>query len=212
MLSALSVILRLLHPVMPFVTEELWSKIPGADGPVMLAPFPRADEAGLDREAEASIGFLMDVTRAVRSVRADFRVPPASLLTPVIKADDSALAGVLAEYGPLVLKLTGSAALESAGSGQAKPREASLAAFTWGEVWVPLTGHIDFAEEARRLEKELAGLDQNLDAARAKLANPEYLRKAPEDIVEEMRQRQADLAARRGAVERSLALLKDMLL
>jgi len=211
MLSALSVILRLLHPVMPFVTEELWSKIPGAAGPVMLAPFPLADEAGLDPEAEASIGFLMDVTRAVRSVRADFRVPPTSFLTPVIRADEPALTRVLAEYSPLVLKLTGSTALESAGPDQVKPREASLAAFPWGEVWVPLAGHIDLAEEARRLEKELAGLDQNLAAARTKLANLDYLRKAPEDIVEEMRQRQADLAARREAVERSLALLKDML-
>jgi valyl-tRNA synthetase len=211
MLAALSVILRLLHPVMPFVTEELWSKIPGAAGPLMLAPFPQADEAKLDSEAEAGIGFLMDVTRAVRSVRADFRVPPASLLAPVIKAEDQALTRVLAEYSPLVLKLTGSASFESAGSGQAKPREASLTAFPWGEVWVPLAGHIDLAEEDRRLEKELAGLDQNLAAARAKLANPEYLRKAPEDIVEEMRLRQADLAVRREAVERSLALLKDML-
>jgi valyl-tRNA synthetase len=177
----------------------------------MLTPFPQADEAGLAPEAEAGIGFLMDVTRAVRSVRADFRVPPASLLSPVIKAEDQTLIRVLAEYSPLVLKLTGSASFESAGSGQAKPREASLTAFPWGEVWVPLSGHIDLAEEARRLEKESAGLDQNLTAARTKLANPEYLSKAPEDIVEEMRQRQADLTVRREAVERSLALLKDML-
>jgi valyl-tRNA synthetase len=128
----------------------------------------------------------------------------------VSKAGDPALARVLAEYSPLVLKLTGSTALESAGPGQAKPREASLTAFPWGEVWVPLAGHIDLAEETRRLEKELAGLDRNLAAARAKLDNPDYLRKAPEDIVEEMRQRQADLEIRRGAVEHSLALLKDM--
>lgn len=210
MLAALSVILRLLHPVMPFVTEELWSKIPGAAGPLMLAPFPLADEAGLDAEAEAGIGFLMDVTRAVRSVRADFRIPQASLLTPVIKAGDQALR-VLAEYSPLVLKLTGSAAFEATAPGQAKPREASLTAFPWGEVWVPLAGHIDLAGEARRLEKDAAGLEKDLASARAKLANPEYLNKAPEDIVEEMRRRQEDLEARRGAVERSLALLRDML-
>ena len=211
MLTALSIILRLLHPIMPFVTEELWSKIPGATGPLMLAPFPQANEAGLDQEAEAGIGFLMDVTRAVRSVRADFRVPQANLLNPIIKADEPALTMVLAEYSPLVLKLTGSTALESAAPGQDKPREASLAAFPWGEVWVPLAGHIDLTAEARRLEKETADLDQSLAAARAKLANTDYLRKAPEDIVEEMRQRQADLEARRRAVERSLAQLREML-
>ena len=76
---------------------------------------------------------------------------------------------------------------------------------------MPLTGHIDLAEETRRLEKERSGLARETDSARAKLANPDYVGKAPEEIVEETRRRLADLEARRGAVERSLALLKDML-
>ncbi|MDR3038112.1 MAG: valine--tRNA ligase [Candidatus Adiutrix sp.] len=211
MLAALSVILRLLHPIMPFVTEELWSKIPGAEGSIMLAPFPEADEAPAEALPEAGVGFLMDVTRAVRSVRADFRVPPAGRLEPVIRATDPALTAVLAEYSPLLLRLTGSAGLRPAEPAETKPREASLTVFPWGEVWVPLAGHIDLAEETRRLEKERSGLARETDSARAKLANPDYVGKAPEEIVEETRRRLADLEARRGAVERSLALLKDML-
>ncbi len=210
MLYSLSVILKLLHPIMPFVTEELWSKLPGAEGSLMLAPFPQTDESLYDDEAEASVNFLMDLTRAVRSVRADFGVPQNTALEPIIKISSENLAEVLAEYSPLLLRLSGSKSLKRAEEGSVKPREATLSAFPWGEVWVPLAGHIDLQEEAKRLQKELASLEKDQKAARAKLANSDYVNKAPEEIVEETRQRLKAMELKAEAVERSLAMLREM--
>ena len=210
MLYALSVILKLLHPVMPFVTEELWAKLPGTEGSIMLAAFPEIDEKLHDEEAEASINFLMDVTRSVRSVRADFGVPPGTKLAPVVKTSDVSLATVLASYSPLLLRLSGSETLTRAAEGDIKPREATLTAFSWGEIWVPLSGHIDLEEESRRLAKELAALTKDQKSAEAKLANPDYVNKAPEEIVEETRDRLKVMALKAETLGRSLAMLKEM--
>ncbi|MDR1045587.1 MAG: valine--tRNA ligase [Candidatus Adiutrix sp.] len=207
---SLSVLLKLLHPIMPFVTEELWSKLPGAPGSLMLAPFPEGDDQVLDPAAEERIGFLMDVTRATRSMRADFGLPQAQKLAPLVKCGEPALASALEEYSPLLLKLMGAESLGLAGAETAKPRDAALAAFPWGEVWLPLAGHIDLAEESRRLEKELAGLGKEAKAARAKLANADYVNKAPEEIVEETRERLSAMEARTETLKRSLNLLREM--
>ncbi len=210
MLESLSVILRLLHPIMPFVTEELWSKLPGSTGSIMRAEFPGAGAPYEDAEAEGRIGFLMDVTRAVRSVRADFGVPQGHKLAPVIKTDDAGLAGVLREYSPLLLKLMGAESVAAAPAGETKPREAAARAFAWGEVWVPLAGHIDFQTESLRLAKELETLGKDMKSAKAKLANPDYVNKAPEEIVEETRERLAAMETRSEALARALAMLKEM--
>lgn len=210
MLYILADILKLLHPIMPFVTEELWSKIPGAAGTIMRAPFPGYDGALHDGEAEAKISFLMDAVRAVRSARADFGVPPAHKLAPVVKTVDASLAGALAEYSPLLLKLMGAESVSLAAEGQAKPREAALTAFPWGEVWTPLAGHIDLAAESRRLEKEIAAAEKDIKSAQAKLANEDYVKKAPEEIVAETRDRLKDLEARLVSLKRTFGTLRAM--
>lgn len=209
MLYALSVILKLLHPIMPFITEELWAKLPGSQGALMKAPFPGEGEGFKDEKAEASIQFLMDVTRAVRSSRADFGVPQGQKLSPVVKAS-AELSGILKEYSPLLLKLMGADQLTLAAEGEAKPREAALAAFAWGEVWIPLAGHIDLVEETKRLSKEFDTLQKDMKAAQAKLANSDYVNKAPEEIVEETRERLVAMVARSESLGRSLEMLKGM--
>ncbi len=213
MLNSLSIILRLLHPIMPFVTEELWSKLPGAkdlNESIMLAPYPRPETELVDHEAEAQVGFLMDVTRAVRSIRADFSVPQAQKLTPMVKVAAPGLRAALGDYGPLLLKLIGAEAIELAGDGQTKPREAALTAYSWGEVWTPLAGHVDLEGESARLTKELNKAEKDIKSAQRKLANQDYLAKAPEEIVAETRERLVDLEARAETLKKSLALLKEM--
>ena len=213
MLNSLGLILRLLHPIMPFVTEELWAKLPGAKEikeSIMLAPYPDFEADLADPGAEARVAFLMDVTKAVRSIRADFSVPQAQKLTPLVKVADAGLRQALDEYSPIILRLIGAESIQTVEEGRDKPREAALSAFTWGEVWTPLSGHIDLDGESARLEKELAKAEKDIKSARGKLANKEYVAKAPEEIVAETRERLAEMESRAETLNKSLALLKDM--
>lgn len=212
LLFALGAVCRLLHPVMPFVTEELWSKLPGAEGSIMKAPYPDPLEANLktDPAAEAEIGFLMEVVTAVRQVRADFSVPPATRLSPLVKVEAPALRAILKEYNPLLLKLFNGEHLGLAEPGAGPPPQAALTAQTWGEVWTPLAGLIDPAAEAGRLAKERLKLEGELKAARAKLDNADYVRKAPPEIVAETEERLKGAQARRDRLNRALLTLEAM--
>ncbi|MDR2611456.1 MAG: valine--tRNA ligase [Deltaproteobacteria bacterium] len=202
--------LALLHPVMPFVTEELYAKIPGASGFLMASAFPEGRDAEGDPAAERSIGVLMDITRAVRTSRADFHVPPGAKVRPKVSSDRPEVAGLVAEYSPLLLKLMGAETLSTALPGEAKPRDAAEQILDWGAVWIPVAGEIDLAAEQARLAKELVELDRDIAQAEAKLRNPGYLAKAPEEVVEETRERLASLRARREGAERSLRLVAGL--
>ncbi|MGL4208157.1 MAG: class I tRNA ligase family protein, partial [Candidatus Adiutrix sp.] len=210
MLYALSVILRLLHPFMPFVTEELWAKLPGGSATIMTAPFPQGSDGFFAEDAINSLEFLMGLTKAVRQVRADFGVPPATKLSPLIKINTASLGDTLAQYSTLLLKLVGAEKLTQVEVSAIKPKDAALSVFPWGEVWTPLAGHIDPTAEMSRLIKELNALAKDMKSAESKLNNHDYLKKAPEEIVEETRQRLKDMAVRHKTLEQSLATLKEM--
>jgi valyl-tRNA synthetase len=198
-------LLALAHPVMPFVTEELFGRF--GSGPLITSPFPEARGEDDDPEAESLVGFLMDVTRAVRRARADFGVPPSAKVAPVVAISDPALGSLLTGQAPLLLKLMGAESLRLARPGEKKPKGAAADVLSRGEVWTPLGGHVDPAAEAARLSKELQKIDKEAEALRRKLENPDYLAKAPADVVEAARAKLSDGEVRREAMNRSLALL-----
>ncbi|MDR1313941.1 MAG: valine--tRNA ligase [Deltaproteobacteria bacterium] len=202
--------LALLHPAMPFVTEELSAKLPGQSGRLMSSPFPAGRPEDRDPDSERRIGILMDVTRSVRSARADFRVPPGAKVKPQVSANDPATAALVEEYAPLLLKLMGAESLAAAAPGAPKPRDACEAIHDWGAVWTPVAGEVDAAAEKARLEKELAAIARDIAQAESKLANPGYLAKAPEDVVEETRERLASFKAKREGAEKSLRLISGL--
>jgi valyl-tRNA synthetase len=208
LLTVLARVLALAHPIVPFVTEEIWGKIPGATGFIMKSPYPGPE--GSDPVAEAQIGFLMDIVRSVRSVRGDFGVPPGAKVAPLAKVQEPELLAVLKEYAPSISRLMGAESLTIVPEGAEKPRDAAFAAHAWGEVWLPLGGLIDLAVETARLTKESDQLRQEMAQAEKKLANPEYVAKAPAEVVEETRERLAEATARAAAMARSLAALKEM--
>ncbi|MDR1577928.1 MAG: valine--tRNA ligase [Deltaproteobacteria bacterium] len=212
LLDALAKVLALTHPIAPFVTERIWSLIPGAEGFLMTAPYPggEADPLVNDPEAEARIGFLMDITRSVRSARADFGVAPADKVSPVIKLEDPALLALLDKYSPLLLRLMGAEKLTTAAPGALKPKDAAFSAHVWGQIWLPLGGLIDLTVEMARLDKELIQLNKDIKQAEGKLANAEYVSKAPEEVVEETRERLAEMIKLAQATGQSLAALKEM--
>jgi len=204
--------LRLLHPMMPFVTEAIWRNLPVADAhegaSLMVAAWPSASELSgfADEGAERSISRLIEIVTGIRAVRARYKIPPKQGVAVVIKtsgdADDQ---WVNSEFGEMH-RLAGVSEF-SAGVGAVKPEHSATVIASGMEVYVPLEGLVDFEAEAARLTKERARLAADLDKFERKLSNPGFLAKASADIVEKDRAKAADLAEALGLVDAQLAEL-----
>jgi valyl-tRNA synthetase len=210
LLRSLVAVLELAHPIVPFVTEEIWSQIPSAPGFLMKRPYPGGEAGEPDLAALSQIGFLMDVVKATRSARADFGVPPGAKVAPLVLTKDPQLLELLKQYSPILLRLMGAESLRTVPEDAVKPKDAAFSVLAWGEVWTPLGGHIDLAVETARLAKEEDFLNREIDRAKIKLQNPEYVAKAPPEVVEETKERLAEMTKKAAAVLKSLAALKEM--
>jgi valyl-tRNA synthetase len=199
-------ILRLLHPFTPFVTEELWRVTaeggPARDGLLALARWPRHD--GLDDlEAEAEIGWVIDLVTAIRSVRAEMNIATA---IPVVLVDVSAAtaarAGRWADVIRRLARLSDISLVERAPQG-------AVQLIVRGEVAaLPLQGVIDIATEKTRLEKELARVQSDIARIDGKLANADFVARAPEDVVDGEREKRDDAEIRRLKINEALERLK----
>ncbi len=186
--EVLSTLLRLLHPFMPFVTEEIWHKLPGAVGSIMVAPFPVPQPELMDTAAEEEMALVMGVITAVRNLRGEMNIPP-SLKAPVQFYSSSAEAlAILASHAKSleILAKLDSLAFNPAG---ARPQAAAKAVVAAVEIYLPLAGLIDFAEEDRRLSKELDKITKELSTAQRKLANEDFMAKAPAAVVAKEKER-----------------------
>jgi valyl-tRNA synthetase len=202
---ALDEILKMLHPFMPFVTEELWGVT--AEGPatrdtlLVLAPWPRHD--GLDDPAaEAEIGWLVDLISAIRSVRAEMNVPPGAQI-PLTLAGASEETKARVERWREVFKspLGRLSAITFADA----PPAGAVQIVVRGEVAaLPLSGVIDLAAERTRLEKEMAKVKGDIARVDAKLANADFLQRAPEEVVEGEREKREEAEARRLKIDEAL--------
>ncbi|MHB9072591.1 MAG: valine--tRNA ligase [Desulfobaccales bacterium] len=182
LLKVLSAILRLLHPFVPFITEEIWQKLPGAEGSVMVAPYPQADSALTNPEAEAEMNLVMDTITAIRNIRGEMNVPPATQVDVFLHSPETIAVAALSRHQQAIKILARVQALHCNADG-GPPAAAAKAVVDAVEIFLPLAGIIDFAEEARRLEKELQKLGKDLDQAQRKLSNEDFLAKAPAEVV-----------------------------
>lgn len=179
--------LRLLHPFMPFITEEIRQKLPHDGGSIVLAPWPEYDSKLVFPEAHARMNIVMAVTRTIRYLRSEVQLPPGKKVRLVLHAGSEGSAAALMEGVAMLQKLAG---LEEAVITLAlpeKPRQAVTAVVGDIEIYLPLTGLIDLAQEVTRLEKELQKLAGELARMEGKLNNPGFLAKAPQDVVAEER-------------------------
>ena len=228
-------ILKLLHPFMPFITEELWAVTAPREGLLALAPWPRkaaltpeqlasistagpsdslippvilaldADEFS-DPAAEAEIGWVVDLVTAIRSVRAEMNITPATL-TPLVLAGASAETKGRAQRWNEVVKRM--ARLADISFADAAP-EGAVQLLVRGEVAaLPLKGVIDLAAERGRLDKELAKAEADIKRVDAKLSNEKFVANAPEDIVEEEKEKREAAVARKQKILEALERLKN---
>jgi valyl-tRNA synthetase len=211
-------ILKLLHPFMPFITEELWAVtarpsrseggegIRPGEGRPLLALTQWPNQAGLNDDAEAEIGWVVDLVTAIRSVRAEMNIAPATL-TPLVLAGASAETKERARRWNEVVKRM--ARLSDISFAASAP-EGAVQLLVRGEVAaLPLKGVIDFSAEKARLDKELAKAEADIKRVDAKLANEQFVANAPEEIVEEEKEKREAAVARKTKILEALERLKN---
>jgi len=197
--------LRLLHPFMPFLTEEIWQRLPHAGESIMIAPFPRASRAQTDPRAERDMAPLLGIVSAVRNIRSESRVPPSVELAVTVKpaATQAALirgvAPLIGALGRCRVTVTPEAI---------RPPHSAFAAVDGIEVYVHLAEVVDLAAERQRLAKEIKKAEDEIAFLEGKLARPEFVARAPAAVVERERGRLAEqrrLRAKLGESLRSIA-------
>jgi valyl-tRNA synthetase len=207
----LETILRLLHPVMPFVTEELWDKTASAAAPrrglLITETWPEVSQAWIDPAAGAEVGWLIDLITEVRQLRAEMGVPPAAKPALWLVGAGEAARGRLECHRDLILTL---GRVQSADVVEAAPPGSAL--FVIGDATgaLAIAGHIDLAAERTRLAKELASREADIDRTAKKLANADFLARAPEAVVEENRGRLKEAELARAKLQGALARLAAM--
>lgn len=198
--------LRLLHPFMPFITEELWQALPGTGETIVRAAWPLAQERMLDPQAEGDMAVLMDVVRSIRNVRSEKQVLPSRRIKALVFADGRPRE-FLEENRLYVESLAGLGELEIGPATGEKPEQAIFAVASGVEIYLPLEGLVDLEAERKRLEKELANSEQEIKRCEAKLSNEGFLAKAPPEVVEKERAKLQAYLEEKAKIEESLKAL-----
>jgi valyl-tRNA synthetase len=200
----LAELLHLLHPLAPFITEELWQRRYGAPGGLLIAAsWPELDQALVDAEAEAEVDWLIRAIGALRVARSELGVPPAAKLRLQVHdaAPDTALR--LQRHRDALLRL---ARLSDLATADGPPPKGALEVIVdEATLALPLAGVIDLDEERRRLDRELAKATAELERYDQKLANPKFLERAPAEVVDEQRSRRAEAEQTRQKLAAALA-------
>ncbi|MFW5749536.1 MAG: class I tRNA ligase family protein, partial [Halanaerobium sp.] len=185
-LNTLESLLRLLHPVMPFITEEIWQKLPGTEGTIMRAQYPKKDEAGLNKEAEAKMDLVMSVIKSVRNIRNEMKVNPGRRIKALLSAPP-AKAEILEEGRSYIENLARIKDLKIGGEEIERPDKVSTSIVSEVEVILPLEGMIDLDKEIARMEKEIEEMEFEIKRAEGKLNNEGFVNNAPAELVEQER-------------------------
>ena len=196
LLSILEQSLRLLHPFMPFITEEVWQKVApllGKNGDsIMIETYPLFDQSKLDSEAEEHIEWIKGVVVAIRNIRGEMDVPPAKSIKVMLRNGASADQGKLEEYRPYLQKLAKLESIEWLTPDDEVPA-AATGLYQELEILVPLAGIIDVEAERARLSKEIAKLEGALKSVTSKLSNAKFVDNAPDAVVAKEREKQEQI-------------------
>jgi valyl-tRNA synthetase len=212
LVEVLETTLRLLHPFMPFISEELWQRLPhtGDSVPaparsIMIAPFPKASRKARDPEAERLMAPLLDVVSAIRTIRSESRISPAVELAVTVRPASPAVATSLVSSAGIIGGLA-RAAITVAADG-ARPASSAMATTPSGDVLVRLEGVVDFDAERQRLRKEIEKARKEIAFLEGKLGRPEFVERAPAEVVERERARLTEQRETERKLAASLAAL-----
>lgn len=209
LLCVLENILKLLHPVTPFVTEEIWSQLPGTRKTIMLEPFPEEMPLWNDRQAEDEMELLMAVISGLRTIRTEAELHPTVKISATIIAPDPEKRLLLKKFSATISSMIRAKRLDIAAEGRV-PDDSGHALVQDVELAVPLTGLIDVEAELEKLDRENRKLENELIRVRGKLGNDKFLANAPENVVRKEREKEAELLARLAKGEESSVRLKKL--
>ena len=201
--------LRLLHPIMPFVTEEIWQSVPHVGESLVVATYPTVHPEQMDEKAAEEMEFLMDFIRSVRTVRNEMNTPLSKPINIIAKVSDAAHYAILKENESYIARFSNPEEFVY-GEDVEAPSDAVTSVITGAEIYLPLAGLINIEDEIARLEKEAEKLQQEVDRVEKKLSNEKFVAKAPAAVVEAERAKGADYQAQREAVLERIVTLKKI--
>jgi len=203
LLTVLTTSLKLLHPFMPFLTEEIWQTLVADGNSVMVSEFPAADDAFPDSGAEKEMAQIMEVITRIRNIRGEMNVAPSLKLRVTLTAPSEDLRESLERGRVYIKNLANLERLEIVGE-MAEPKGAATAVAGPVHVYVFLAGVIDVEGEKARLAKEIAKVEKELAVAAKKLANPEFLAKAAEAVVKKEQEKARTIGEKKSALDAAL--------
>ncbi len=210
LVEVLTCILKLLHPFMPFITEEIWQALPHEGESIMVAEWPQAEQMPEYQKEAAVLALDMEAVRAIRNIRAEMNVPPGKKIE-LIFAADSAAEGL--RQGEIYIKaLCGAESMKilPPASPELDASQAAVAHVRGIDIYLPLKGLIDLDKETARLQKEVANMDKEIKRLEGKLNNQGFLSKAPADVVAGEKVKLADYTEKKASLLERLAQLEKM--
>ncbi|MDI6751247.1 MAG: valine--tRNA ligase [bacterium] len=189
LVKSLDMILRLLHPFIPFITEELWQKLPNNSGSIMTKDWPIAFFPA-DTKADEEMELIQSIIGGIRNIRSTFKIPPKEKLEVMVKSDSAALKN----YAEYIMALAGLATI-TINPETKRPPQSVVSVSSGIEVYVLLSGLIDIDEEKKRITKRLSEVEEKLEKTKKKIENSDFIQKAPQEVIEKERKKEEDLIA-----------------
>ena len=206
--------LRLLHPFMPFITEEIWQHIPHDGISIMVAEWPGNDEAGLAKLVndgdEAAMTAIMESIKTIRALRLEVNAAPGKKSEVILNFTDEKLREVFAANEGYLTVLAAAEPVTMLAAGAEKPENAMTGVVNGVEIYLPLKGLIDVEKETARLNKEMATLDKEISRLEKKLGNQGFLAKAPAEVVAGEQEKLKGYQEKQNAVKERLAYLQNI--
>ena len=199
--------LRMLHPIMPFITEEIWQRLPHEGESIMLSTWPHTQEQIIDSKAELDMKVLIDVITSVRNARSVWHIDSGSQIDILLKCKDAHTRKVIKDNELYLKRLAKVKDLKIADQIK-KPKHSATSLAGEIEIFVPLEGIIDFEKEKKNLTKRLDETERILKGITSKLKNKDFLKKAPKDVVNKEKEKKLELEGTIGRLKKNLEDLK----
>ncbi|MBU1035416.1 class I tRNA ligase family protein, partial [bacterium] len=199
--------LKLLHPFMPFITEEIWQKLPHKGESIMVSPWPKYKEKYMNKDAENKMEKIMSIIKTIRNIKSDMNIPYSKEIDLYLNVNEKYKLKLIEENVNYIETMIKTKSLE-VGTGIKKPEYSATGVLEGVEIFIPLKDIINISEEIARLEKKLNKINSELNLIFKKINNKDFLSRAPEEIVKKERDKADDLRDIKERLENNLKSFK----